>query len=106
MNSISIAKDYTDTPGGRYIKDGPFSGEDFRNKILAPTFKKSADIVTVDLDGCYGFTSSFLEEAFGGLVREFDLESVKKRVRVACTDEPGLIEEVQEYIENALSKEK
>ena len=31
---INIVKEFTDTPGGRYIKQGPYSGEEFRETIL------------------------------------------------------------------------
>jgi hypothetical protein len=69
MNAmISIAKDYTDTPAGRYAADGPYSGERFRNEFLVPALRSNT-AVTVDLDGALGYGSSFLEEAFGGLIR-------------------------------------
>ena len=31
---IKIAEDYTETPGARYYKQGPFPGEEFRDKYL------------------------------------------------------------------------
>ncbi len=33
---LKISEDYSETPGGRYIKEGKFSGEDFRNTHLIP----------------------------------------------------------------------
>lgn len=65
---ISIANDFSPSPAGRYLRDGPFPGEVFRDKILLPAVKEN-DKVVVDLDGTDGYGSSFLEEAFGGLVR-------------------------------------
>lgn len=59
-------------PGGRYRADGPYSGEWFREEVLRPALESAAqggDRVTVDLDGAPGYGSSFLDEAFGGLVR-------------------------------------
>jgi hypothetical protein len=71
MSTIRIAE-HAPSPGGRYISDGPFSGEWFRNEILGPavaTALESEDKVKVELDGTAGYGSSFLEEAFGGLIR-------------------------------------
>jgi hypothetical protein len=81
---ISIAKDYTDTPAGRYRSDGDFSGERFRDEYLVPALREN-DVVEVDLDGVMGFGSSFLEEAFGGLVRlGFAARDLHRRLRVSA----------------------
>lgn len=72
MKTIRIA-DYARSPGGRYISDGPHSGEWFRDEILAPALVAAArdnDRVEVELDGTSGYGSSFLEECFGGLIRK------------------------------------
>jgi hypothetical protein len=71
--TIRIASDYTKYPGPRYREHGPFSGEQFREEQLSPALKAviaSGDVLTIVLDGVAGYGSSFLEEAFGGLVRE------------------------------------
>lgn len=65
---ISILKNFSENPAGRYVTDGPNSGERFREELLLPALRSSSKVV-VDLDGALGFGSSFLEEAFGGLVR-------------------------------------
>lgn len=65
---IDIAEQFTDTPGGRYRTDGKFSGQEFREDLLLPAFGSGAS-VTVNLEGVMGLPPSFLEEAFGGLVR-------------------------------------
>jgi len=73
MSTINIASDFSRTPGGRYISDGPFSGELFRERLLVPALRgalSSKGKVVVVLDGTRGYLSSFLEESFGGLVRE------------------------------------
>ena len=73
MIRVNVAELYSKTPGGRYKNDGDFSGEDFRIKYLSPMYKEAAangDKLEVNLDGGYGYGSSFLEESFGGLVRE------------------------------------
>jgi len=65
---INIAKDYSATPLGRYRKHGDFSGQRFREEYLVPALKEHEKLV-VDFDGVAGLPSSFLEEAFGGLIR-------------------------------------
>lgn len=66
--TINIAKDFSRFPGGRYRSDGPHSGEEFRDDVLAPALKTGTSVILV-LDGVAGLPSSFQEEAFGGLVR-------------------------------------
>lgn len=79
---ISIARDYSDTPAGRYRAEGPFSGERFREEVLLPALR-SNEAVEVDLDGVLAFGSSFLEESFGGLVRSgMSLGDLKKRLSI------------------------
>lgn len=70
---LDVSKDYTDTPGGRYIKDGSFSGEDYRENVLYPKYiearNKGVKLI-INLDGCFGYPTSFIEESFGGLARK------------------------------------
>lgn len=68
MTVINIARDFTQFPTGRYRKFGKGSGEEFRDKFLLPHLSRGEKII-VELDGTSGYPSSFLEEAFGGLVR-------------------------------------
>lgn len=83
MNSmISIVKDFSKFPAGRYNSDGPNSGEKFRDEVLIPELEKN-EKVTVQLDGALGFGSSFLEEAFGGLVRRgYTYDDLKQRLAI------------------------
>lgn len=102
--TINIATDYTKTPGGRFEKEGPFSGEDFRKKILLPTYLKSkvnGEKLTVVLDGGYGYGSSFLEEAFGGLARETK-DKGTLNIQIISEEEPRLVEDIRGYINKAL----
>jgi hypothetical protein len=68
MKTISIANDFTKYPGGRYRKHGKGSGEEFREEFLVPALDRREPL-TIILDGTAGYSSSFLEEAFGGLTR-------------------------------------
>lgn len=59
-------KDYSCTPGGRT------DARRWRKTRLLPAFrnaKESGELLVVNLDGTAGLAASFLEEAFGGLVR-------------------------------------
>lgn len=103
MNRISIARDFSDTPGGRYRKDGEFSGEEFRDRLLRPAFEalEEHQKLTIDLDGAYGYPVSFLEEAFGGLAREFGSRLVLNKLDFVCYDEPSLIDQIRGHIRDA-----
>ncbi|MBM2834589.1 MAG: hypothetical protein HW406_1750 [Candidatus Brocadiaceae bacterium] len=100
---INIAKDFTDAPGGRYKSDGRFSGEEFRLNYLEPAFKKENEEITINLDGTFGFATSFLEEAFGGLVRIEGIkkEDILKRLKYISNEDPSLITKIRQYIEEA-----
>lgn len=96
---INLARDFSRYPAGRYVNDGPYSGAAFRDSYLIPALK-SGDQLVVELDGVRGYGSSFLEEAFGGLVRNgFDPEQVKNQLQLKSADE-SLIEEIDDYIEH------
>jgi hypothetical protein len=91
METIDIAHDFSATPGGRFNRDGPYSGEAFRDRILEPAVKRGATIRVV-LDHVAGLPSSFLEEAFGGLIRAHraDAKSIVSRFSFVAT-EPDLL---------------
>lgn len=86
VKTITIGTDYTPVPGGRFAKYGPFSGEDFRDNQLAPALR-NYDRVVVSLDGAKSFMSSFLEEAFGGLIRVcgFSYNDLKTKLAVTAS---------------------
>lgn len=65
---INIATDYSRFPGGRYPEDGSGNGTDFREHFLVPVLEGKQH-ATIVLDGAVGYPSSFLDEAFAGLVR-------------------------------------
>lgn len=104
--SISISRDFSETPAGRYKSDGPYSGENFRDNILYPALKKF-DLVEIDLDGTLGYGSSFLEEAFGGLIREkkMSLDEINMKLKVKSSRQL-YTERIKHYLEDAEMKKE
>lgn len=102
-NRIKISEIFSETLGGRYVTDGPNSGEEFRNKHLMPKFEslKKGEKLLINFDGTYGYPTSFLEEAFGGLARILGIEAVLNKLEFKSDEEPSLIEEIIGYIKNA-----
>jgi hypothetical protein len=80
MEKIVIATDYSRSPAGRFYSDGPYSGERFREEFLYPKIAQGE--VEVVLDGVLTLGSSFLEEAFGGLVREKQITPMELRKKL------------------------
>lgn len=103
--TITIAKDFSRYPAGRYRNDGPYSGEKFRDDMLAPTLALlgNGERLHILMDGVRGYGSSFLEEAFGGLMRlqaNLTPELFWKKVEVV-TEDASLKAEITEYIADA-----
>lgn len=99
--TISVAGEFSPSPAGRYMNDGPFPGELFRDRYLIPALKEHEE-VTVDLDGTSGFGSSFLEEAFGGLVRKgFSEGQLRRRLHIRSSRKSYEIR-VWDYIREAV----
>ena len=106
ISSVSVIDSIGAYPSGRYRCEGKGSAEEFREDHLIPALNRS-DLVTVELDGVMGYGSSFLEEAFGGLVRKgaFDSEEVLRRVNLV-SEEQYLIDETHSYIKTAKQEDK
>ncbi|WP_114835750.1 STAS-like domain-containing protein [Agrobacterium tumefaciens] len=83
---IEVAKDFTKYPGPRYRKSGPFSAEEFREKLLAPKLREAIQAgvkLIVVLDDVAGYGSSFLDESFAGLVRDgFDMATLMRHLEI------------------------
>jgi hypothetical protein len=96
--SISIAKDFSDVPAGRYLTDGDYTGERFRDDFLIPALKKASKDcpVVVDINDVEGYGSSFLEEAFGGLIRKhsFTEEDLKNKLKIKANNSYDIYKQV------------
>ena len=100
LSKIFIARDFSPSPAGRYVADGPYPGEKFRDTILLPAVRNS-DHVEVDLDGTDGYGSSFLEEAFGGLVRAgISARTLHSKLKL-ISSRKSYESRVWQYIDNA-----
>lgn len=107
--TINICNDFSETPGARYRAEGEYSGEEFRETILVPAFERAIQCnekIIIELDGGYGYPTSFLEEAFGGLARKYTPEQVDGLLSFVSDDEPSLEGEIREYIANANNKKR
>lgn len=101
-NIINIGVDYSRYPAGRFPKDGKYNGETFRKKFLLSLLNRNDEKISIFFDDAVDYGSSFLEEAFGGLVRVegMDREYIKRRISLHSED-PFLIHEINGYIESA-----
>ena len=108
MIEISISKDFTKCPGGAFRKDGKFSGEEFREDILKPKWKKAqekGEKLIVNMDGGYGYSTSFIREAF--YIFAFDEKDFclldKNMFEIINNEDFGLKDEIMKGIYGVLS---
>lgn len=103
---FNIAKEFSKYPGPRYKEEGSYSGQELREDFLLNVVENSImgkKQLLIDLDGTRGYGTSFLEEVFGGLIREnnIDLEEFKKYITFKSDEEDYLIEDIEEYMDDA-----
>lgn len=81
--TIDVAMDFGRFPAGRFRTDGRYSGERFREEFLVPALRKEGTVM-IEMDGAAGYGPSFIEEAFGGLVRKegFDERTLSSRLKI------------------------
>ena len=96
----NFTKEYTRYPGGRLSTHGPYSGEEFREKVLLPLLKEH-EKVEIDLNGAVGYGATFIDEAFGELGHIYGFEEALNKVNFVCDDDPDLVKMIWEKIEKA-----
>lgn len=105
---IEVASDFSRTPGPRFKRLGPHSGEEFRERLLQALRTAPTESVEVFLDGTEGYGSSFLEEAFGGLVRHapYPPEEIERRVKIRATTKlyQTYVDEAERYLHDAVQE--
>ncbi|WP_218421792.1 STAS-like domain-containing protein [Stutzerimonas stutzeri] len=95
--------EFSKTPYGRFADDGDYNGEKFRDNVLLKNFlNPEVHTINVYLDTVeegYEYGSSFLEEAFGGLIRIHGLnkEDVLRKLNVV-TEHTDYAIEIKDYI--------
>jgi len=108
LKICEIDKGYT-YEGPRFIRLGPYSGEEFRIKYLWPWLDtlKEGEVSTFDFTGTEMYSPSFLEESFGGAIRwaKDKQESEKNRAKLKLIEfinmKPEWKESLDDYIRNA-----
>ena len=103
---LNIARDFSRCPGARYKTEGDFSGEEFRNQLLLPKLKDAIDThchLIVDLDGSAGYSTSFLEEAFGGLIRHDSIsyDVITNTIEIISNEDPSYKDDIMFYLKKA-----
>lgn len=109
MKTYSIAENFSTTPGPRFKDEGEHSGELLREEYLLDLVRDAVENrqkLLIDLDGTHGYLTSFLEEAFGGLIRidGFSYRDLKDAITFKSEEEPYLIEDIKEYLKEADSE--
>jgi STAS-like domain of unknown function (DUF4325) len=99
--TLDVGRDFSMTPGGRFRRDGEHSGEDFRVRLVEPLLDAGNDVI-IDLDSPVGFTSSFLEEVFGGLVRRYS-PAIQDRVTPRAARRPTREKKARMYMARAIA---
>jgi len=103
---LNVANDFSPRPGPRTKAEGNFSAEEFLETVLLKRFDeavKERSVLLVDLDGGYGYATSFLEGAFGELARKRGIDIVSSHITIKSDEEPYLIDSIQKYISEANS---
>lgn len=99
--TVNVIRDFNPKPYGRYPTDGEGCGENFR-KFLAPLLRNHKR-VNVILDGYNRYGRSFLDEAFGGLIREegFTHSELKEKLRYSHSLVKSIVLVIDERLEAA-----
>lgn len=87
--------EFSEYPGPRYKIQGSNSGEEFYEKILKIKFQEVLDnncqYLVVDLDGTAGYASSFIDEAFGNLLIDYEYQDIKNKLKIISIEEDSWV---------------
>jgi len=84
-------KEFSEYPKLRYSSLSENSAEKFYHDFLNERFAEAFLVnlkLEVDIDNTAGYTSSFLDEAFGNLVFDYSFDVVNTNLIVISNDEP------------------
>jgi hypothetical protein len=101
--TINVRNDFSETPGPRYKTEGEYSGELFKELVIlkAKQAIKEGKKLFIDLDGCPGYATSFLHEAFAETNIDLGIskKDFLKMLILKSDEEPSLIQEITLNIE-------
>lgn len=102
IKKIHIASEWSKSPTGRYQSDGKSNATDFKKKFILNDLDAVA-VFVIDLDGTDGYGSSFLEEAFGGLVRDglISKADFNQKFTFKSEEDPSFVDEIFSYVNDA-----
>lgn len=100
MKILKIAELFNSAPGGGLRKDGPFSGEEFREDYLKPMLDslKINESLLIDFDGAFGYSSSFLHEVFFAFYEKYPEYGNTRLIAVKSDEEPSICKEVTDML--------
>jgi hypothetical protein len=108
MKRFVVAESFSNNPGPRYRKQGKHSGEELCDRLVNLLREASLnnERLLVDLDGTSGYARSFIEEAFGGLVRRqgFSRHFLRNHLTLKSEEQNSLIVEAWTDIKDADQK--
>lgn len=96
-HTIVVATDFEINPGAREEKDGKNSGELFYDQLLHPEYIKAVENnykLRIDLDGVFGYPSSFVSGSFGALSIKYGAEQVLKHLTFKSERRPIRIDKI------------
>ena len=102
MITINVGRDFTPIPcGGEKLSEGDASGQSFRERFLEGPLRRGASI-SVEIDDTLGYSSLFLEAAFGGLVRSLGIAPAQLRRQLHIVTENTIdLQEINFHIDEA-----
>lgn len=101
---INIARDFSSMPGPRTRESGMFSGEEFYEELLLPKFRQAEELgvkLIVNVDGLFGYPSSFIDASFGRLIRELGRATVDGRLIIEAIADQFALKEINYCLETA-----
>jgi len=103
QKKYKFTEEFTKYPGGRHKKDGPYSGEQFREEVLEPMFASGGGI-EIDMTGVLGVPASFIDESFAEIAKKYGKEKFLATIKVFSNDNANIFAEVMLFVEKATRK--
>lgn len=103
MKTINVANDFSIIPSGRQKSDGSATGQHFYEILVDALSKLSKDEqLAINFDGVLTAGSSFLDEAFAGLVRNgvITKKDFHKTIIIIANEHPEIKEKISKYVKD------